>query len=394
MSGENDAIDFGDIDLSDLSAADLSEDSESSSSEDQENESEEQSAGEEENDEISAGDDSSIPGPGKAEKEKEKESPSKEKLEKGEKAPKFIQAEVGGKKIDLDPNAELSIKIDGKSEKVKLQDIVNGHSGKIAYDRKFQELGEDKRKYNLEKLEFEQEQTELLQRAKTFASRAKAGDAMGALEILAELAGADPLQTVKEVKSQMLKLAENYAKMSEDQRKSVDLEDTVRYYQKKSEIASEVTESRKVQQENEAKLQTFQKNHNVSDAQLIEMYDNLRQAKNGEVSVADIEDFHLGKQSSDRASKLLTSISPDLSFEGNVKIVANFIRQNPGVSEKHLAGMIKEEIGFKDPAPNPKKSSAQKIVSDRARKNAPNAKYAEEASDDDDDIVSFDQIKF
>ena len=386
MSGESNAIDsadFGDVDLSDLRSSLSDVDAEESIGEkDFEDKSESKEEGIEESEDSESID---VKADEKPEEKKEVVKESKEKVLKS------IEAMAGNKKLALDPETEISMKIDGKAAKVKLQDLINDHSGKVAYNKKFQDLGEDKKKHSIEKLEFQQESSELVEKAKAFSARAKSGDAMGALEILAELAGVDPLETVKSVKAEMLKLAEKYTKMSEVERKSVDLEDTVRYYQKKNEQASENAKTHQTQAENEKKISAMQKTHGISDEKLVEVYDKVRQAKKGDVSVQDLENHFLDESSQGKASNILSSISPDLSSEGNIKIVSGFMRQNPGISEKILVQMIKDEIGIKEA---PVKKSPAKVISDRIRKSSPNIKFKEEQNEEDNDFADFDDVTF
>jgi hypothetical protein len=385
MSDSADTLDFGDIDISDLGAPEETFDLKDLNNEEETQESEETSADDKE--EVSLKLDSEEPS---------KPAESKETIKIDEEKPsKVIAVSSKGKKLELDPEAEVTHKVDGKPVVFKIKDLLNTKAGEVSYAKKFQELGDEKKNFKAEKSQYETERDELFQKATKFAEKAKSGDPFASLAVLAELAGENPLEFVKNFKSQMIDIAGKYSKLSEPERKAVELEDELRYNKAKLDEYEADSAFRQTLAETEKQVSGFQTKNQLSDEELIEIYDNARQGKPNEaVTVADLEAQFSIRVTQKTATEILSSISPDLSGENNVKIVTSFMRQNPGITKTVLSQMIKDELGLKDPEESKPGKSANKIVSDKIRKNSPNKKFSHSENEEDNDFASFDDIQF
>lgn len=83
----------------------------------------------------------------KKEKELDEETEEEESEEVPEEKPetkidsKKLRLKVGDDYHSVDSNATVKVKIDGKNTEVPMQELINNYSGKVAYDKKFTELG-------------------------------------------------------------------------------------------------------------------------------------------------------------------------------------------------------------------------------------------------------------
>lgn len=79
----------------------------------------------------------------------ESEEAPEEAEEKAEKdAPaKILKLKVDGKDIDVPDTTTLEVKVDGKVEKVSIADLKKDYAGRVAYDKKFQELDVMKKEF-------------------------------------------------------------------------------------------------------------------------------------------------------------------------------------------------------------------------------------------------------
>ena len=79
----------------------------------------------------------------KEQKQKESKEPAKEG-EAGEADPKpprkTIKAKYADTELDLDEEAMVPVKINGKEEMVPIKDLLGNYSGKVAWDKKFSEI--------------------------------------------------------------------------------------------------------------------------------------------------------------------------------------------------------------------------------------------------------------
>jgi hypothetical protein len=100
------------------------------------------------------------------EEESEEASEESEEEEKSiEKAPdaqgKKLRIKIGDEHFSLDSSAKMKVKIDGQNEEVTIQDLINNYSGKQAWDKKFTEIGNDKKSLVQEKQMVERQKGEI-----------------------------------------------------------------------------------------------------------------------------------------------------------------------------------------------------------------------------------------
>jgi hypothetical protein len=87
--------------------------------------------------------------------EKDEETEEEETEEQEEKPDakvdaKKLRLKIGDEYHSVESNATVKVKIDGKNTEVPMQELINNYSGKVAYDKKFTEVGELK-KQNLQR---------------------------------------------------------------------------------------------------------------------------------------------------------------------------------------------------------------------------------------------------
>lgn len=93
------------------------------------------------------------------ESEEEKDITKAAADEKGKK----LRIKVGDDYYSLDSNAQMKVKIDGQNQDVSIQDLVNHYSGKVAWDKKFTEIGNEKKTLMAQKQVLESEKYEMKQ---------------------------------------------------------------------------------------------------------------------------------------------------------------------------------------------------------------------------------------
>lgn len=128
--------------------------------------------------------------PKEAKEPKEKAEPKDKKADKDAqaKAKKLLKAKLADAELDLDPDAMVDVTVDGKPVPVKIQELLNNYSGKVAYDKRFSELDVQRKAYQTERSKTE---TAIKRFYDTAVTK---GDTIGALQVLAEEFGANPTE--------------------------------------------------------------------------------------------------------------------------------------------------------------------------------------------------------
>lgn len=118
-------------------------------------------------------------------------------------------AKNGNESVDLRADALIPVKIDGEVTEVPLSDLRNNYSGKVAYDRKFQELGHKNRELTTRLSQFESIGENL------------ESNPLSVIDKLAEATGVDRGTVFENMLAQAIKLSEEVDELGEDGKKSL-----------------------------------------------------------------------------------------------------------------------------------------------------------------------------
>src|SRR5574343_734820 len=69
---------------------------------------------------------------------------------------KALTFRAGDKEVALDETATIPWKIDGKQQAVTVKDLLDNYSGKVAWDKRFNEVATQRKQLTTEKMQLEQ----------------------------------------------------------------------------------------------------------------------------------------------------------------------------------------------------------------------------------------------
>ena len=164
-----------------------------------------------------------------------------------------VQASSEGEGTDEESGTEeadkvgetIKVKVDGEEVDVSLEDLKSNYSGKVAYDKKFNEL-------NVERKSFESEITEVNNYINHFGTLMKDGKAIEAMSYFAEFGGMAPHDFKQQLFKAMLPEFERLQQLSPEQIDSEYTKEANDYY--KSQLESKEQESLKQQADQELSL--------------------------------------------------------------------------------------------------------------------------------------------
>ena len=300
---------------------------------------------------------------------------------------KKLEAKFGEERLEIPQDAVLKVTIDGKEQEVSINELRNHYSGKVAWDKKFSELGVDKKKFTEEKTLVERYVNE-------FASLANKKDFAGAMEYLAQMAGQNPLNFRRELRNQIINDHKQMLQMSEEQLKAFELKEENDFLKRQQESVNRNTEEHQTVQEMQNQLVQFQEAQKVSDEELLAAYDDLKASYQGEIGIDTLREYIDTSRAFDRATKAVESVSPLEAVNDEVlSSIAKIAVENPDFDSNELVEIFKEAY------PELVNNSNKKSVSKKAVEGAKNAKKAEEGSYTDrlaknkiDSFYSFDEL--
>lgn len=207
-----------------------------------------------------------------------KPEPKKEKVEKPEEAKetkedikparKTVKAKYADLEHDLDEEAVVSVKINGEDHLVQIKDLMGNYSGKIAWDKKFSEVDQNRKALASKELKL-REMADMVRQVH------EEKDPLTKMYRMSQLAGVDPIEFRNNFFNENISMLEKYYSMTEDERKA----DALAYESQIHKMRADTLErSIKEKQDYESltsKVSQLRASHNVSEPDFVSKFDQL-----------------------------------------------------------------------------------------------------------------------
>jgi hypothetical protein len=176
-----------------------------------------------------------------------------------------LKAKLGDKEIELEPDTLVPVKINGKEEYISLKDLQSQHSGRVAYDKKFQEMDVQRRTFESKMKAANDKITSIFEEPDPEIRFYK----------MAELSGKEPVEVYQKFLADNLELLEKYYGMSDDERKvdAIAYENKILKHRQESQTKMEA--QRKSEQDLSAKIAGLEKTHNLKSEEFWNHYDQI-----------------------------------------------------------------------------------------------------------------------
>jgi hypothetical protein len=190
------------------------------------------------------------------EKKEEEETPKKDS--------KKLRMKMGEELFNIDSESTFKVKVDGELTEVPVQELINNYAGKTAWDKKFTEIGKEKKVLETEKAQVLSQKQELSEHVRKAIAPLKDKDAnpMDSLMYLVEISGEDPYNAYRRIMEANLEEISSLMDMSETERE-------LHFHKKKDELHSSIAKKRQ---------DAFTKEHTFKQA--VQKVDQLRQSFN------------------------------------------------------------------------------------------------------------------
>lgn len=146
----------------------------------------------------------------KEEKEEEEESEDDEEplvendpneIKQDKNSKKLRMRMSDGELYNIDAESTFKVKVDGEMQEVPVQELINNYSGKTAWDKKFTEIGKEKKTLEFEKSQIQSQKNKLIQAVNSALGPIKDPDKnpMDSLLYLVEMTGEDPYTAYRRI---------------------------------------------------------------------------------------------------------------------------------------------------------------------------------------------------
>lgn len=227
------------------------------------------------------------------ESDKEEKEVKEEEKKEDKKDSKKLRMKMGNELYNIDSEATFKVKVDGETLEVPVQELINNYSGKTAWDKKFTEIGKEKKA-----LEYE---TSKLTRQKEFLDnhlynaliplKDPNKNPLESVLYLVEMSGEDPYTAYRRMMEANLEELGGLLDMTETERE-------LYFHKKKDQLYSDVARKRNEKQQKEQtfnqvleKVNSLRQSYNVSEEAFVDASEELESIYSGSgLDVNDITD--------------------------------------------------------------------------------------------------------
>lgn len=278
------------------------------------------------------------------------EDPKDKKKSLDQKKP--YRTKLNGKDVDLPPDTTFKVPVDGKLEDVPLAELAKNYTGKVVYEKKFNELAVDRKTFQKEQNTFTTARKQLNDNINhVYKMATEKNDPRGMVYFIAETMGAEPVKVWKDT---VLSVAQAMKKAGIE----VDLaalegqfkDDELEYHRSAGQRRTEGEKTQAIAREYANRTDAAMKKYGIPDNDaLVRTFDEMKAS--GKYDEADITpealgEYFSGKVSVDIAKKVVASLDEEPeNMERAVQLIADTKRQNPDFTEADLTAIAKEVFG-------------------------------------------------
>lgn len=239
---------------------------------------------------------------------------AKTAIEKQKETGKLYKVKSGdGKEIDLNGNAEITLPVKGKLETFKVQDLINEHSGKTDWNRRYSELENERKTFHKER------DTILGTIDRFYDLGVKQKDPYGAVQFLGEITGANMQEFWSQFNAKVLPELEEELRLDPIEREKRQLAKENEYYRKQAETQKQAQAQKMEHDFVTQHVKALQETHKIDDKNYYETYEELR--RSGQVDFSQMKpteaaefvaNYYVEVQTRKGLDKLVSEIAPDL----------------------------------------------------------------------------------
>tara|TARA_R110000744_G_scaffold94093_3_gene181654 strand:+ start:7546 stop:8829 length:1284 start_codon:yes stop_codon:yes gene_type:complete len=270
----------------------------------------------------------------------------------GAEAIRNLKAFREGKAYEVPEDAQINVKINGKSEKVALKDLRDNYSGQVAYDKKFTELSEEKETFKVERDEYQTEIEELSGhmagiRELVLAGQNGEGHPLAGFDKLLDLMNINSVEYRKQMQEQLLEENDIFNDMSDSEREAYWLRKEKDYLVNKQESERSKSSETVARQEQQAQITELREAHNVSENDFNSAYQDLQDAGTENISADLVIQTARLNPLMDIGEEIMSKYTEQLStdeIDGMVREIAITMYNDPNYTQEDIASLIAEEL--------------------------------------------------
>lgn len=218
----------------------------------------------------------------KTDEETEVEPKVKEKEKKDEKnLTKKVSIRVGDKDVEVDEDSTVKVKVDGKLEAIPIKEALANYSGKVAWEKRFNEVAKLRKEVESEKKSIDTDKSKTQELVNTLHNGLAQGDLFGVVSGLLDMAGLSSKVSaqdyVRDLRKSLLQHAQQISSMTPEQLEMIELREARDYDRKRLDSLAKQREREQAEMALKRREAELLKQNAISE----EEYEELREQVSG-----------------------------------------------------------------------------------------------------------------
>lgn len=266
-----------------------------------------------------------------------------------------LKAFRDGKRYEIPEDAELKVKVDGKSEKVTLTELRDNYSGKVAYDKKFSEFSEEKKTWEGQKTQYDTEIETVKEHFGNIRQLTEAGmkgevDPASSMNYLLDLMGINTVDYNKAMFEHMAGEFDTYTEMTESEREAHWTKKENAYLVKRQESLTKRQSEEKAQVELSQKVHSLREAHSITEEDYVSAEEDLKatnQTITPEKVIQAAKLKPLLYQADDAIEPYLDQLTEDEAYDLSVDIATEMLK-TPELTIEQIKTLLAEQYEVED----------------------------------------------
>lgn len=282
-----------------------------------------------------------------ASSEEAEETVEEQSQEEVEEEIKKILGSYNDENVELAANTSFKHKVDGEEVDVELQELLNNYSGKVSYEKKFQELASNRKEFESFRESYDKDIEDIYTVLQNFKDSMQNKDALGALHHFAAFAGMKPYEFKREMVKSLAPEVMRMSGMTEEQLQYEKLQSENEYLRQQQESEQARSKYQQSQQELVSQIKQIQEAHGISDDDFVIAYNELKDSDyEGTIDANTVAMYYNGKVAISKADVILKEVNPTLANdEAIVESLQKVILENPQFDDNDLLEIVNEVYG-------------------------------------------------
>jgi hypothetical protein len=269
---------------------------------------------------------------------------------------KQLKFKVGDKEVDLDETASVEWKVDGKPTPVAIKDLLTNYAGKVAWEKRLNDVALERKQVRTEKETFSGERDRHRSLITDLHKKVGEGKMLEAVSSLVQMTGlkVDPREYVTQLRSKLIEQAQQLAAMSEEDRARHELNEEREYLRAQQQSWQQRLQAEQAKKAFEQRVATVIQKSGMSEDEFAETYGWIKERVAGsggdpnQVTPEYVAEHKATKQAYETARDAIAAVEPDL-IDGHVvkdeakwDRLAALAKAHPEFTAEEFAEMYRE----------------------------------------------------